>query len=159
MGYCLLYESMFQTVCIARDKWLKPGGMMLPDKYSMYIAGINDETGLKQGKAFWWKNVFGVDMSCLGQNFYVEPLVDLCPPKYITTDVCLFKTFDLNTCKKEDASFANQYQLKMQKDGKIDSMLVWFDTGFDYGLKNKVEFSTGPYSGEEKQTHWKQTMF
>ena len=47
MGYCLLYESMFQTVCIARDKWLKPGGMMLPDKYSMYIAGINDETGLK----------------------------------------------------------------------------------------------------------------
>ena len=22
MGYCLLYESMLETVCIARDKWL-----------------------------------------------------------------------------------------------------------------------------------------
>ena len=42
MGYCLLYESMFETVCVARDKWLKPGGLMLPDKYTMYIAGIND---------------------------------------------------------------------------------------------------------------------
>ena len=38
----------------------------------------------------------------------------------------------------------------MTKEGKIDAMLVWFDTIFDYGLPNKVEFSTGPYSGEDK---------
>lgn len=31
MGYCLLYESMLSSVLLARDKWLKPGGALLPD--------------------------------------------------------------------------------------------------------------------------------
>lgn len=31
MGYCLLYESMLSTVLLARDRWLKPGGAILPD--------------------------------------------------------------------------------------------------------------------------------
>jgi type I protein arginine methyltransferase len=31
MGYCLLYESMLSSVLFARDKWLKPGGALLPD--------------------------------------------------------------------------------------------------------------------------------
>ena len=31
MGYCLLYESMLSSVLYARDRWLKPGGAILPD--------------------------------------------------------------------------------------------------------------------------------
>jgi len=43
MGYFLIYESMLDTVLFARDKWLKPNGMLLPDKATMFIAGIEDE--------------------------------------------------------------------------------------------------------------------
>jgi protein arginine N-methyltransferase 1 len=43
MGYFLIYESMLDTVLFARDKWLAPGGILLPDKASMFIAGIEDE--------------------------------------------------------------------------------------------------------------------
>ena len=32
MGYCLLYESMLETVLYARDKWLAKDGMLFPDK-------------------------------------------------------------------------------------------------------------------------------
>lgn len=42
MGYFLLYESMLDTVLFCRDKWLKPGGMIFPDKASLYIAAIED---------------------------------------------------------------------------------------------------------------------
>ncbi|PHJ22706.1 arginine n-methyltransferase [Cystoisospora suis] len=42
MGYFLLYESMLDTVLFCRDKWLKPGGMVFPDKASLYIAAIED---------------------------------------------------------------------------------------------------------------------
>lgn len=42
MGYFLLYESMLNSVIFARDKWLTPGGIILPDKASMYIAAIED---------------------------------------------------------------------------------------------------------------------
>lgn len=31
MGYCLLYESMLSSVLFARDRYLKPGGAILPD--------------------------------------------------------------------------------------------------------------------------------
>ena len=32
MGYALLYESMLDTVLVARDKWLNPDGIIMPDK-------------------------------------------------------------------------------------------------------------------------------
>ena len=42
MGYCLFYESMLNTVLVARDKWLKPGGLIFPDRATLYIAAIED---------------------------------------------------------------------------------------------------------------------
>lgn len=42
MGYCLLYESMLDTVIYARDKWLKPGGLIFPDRASLFLVGIED---------------------------------------------------------------------------------------------------------------------
>ncbi len=43
MGYFLLYESMLDTVLIARDRWLAPGGMLFPDKATLYICAIEDQ--------------------------------------------------------------------------------------------------------------------
>ena len=40
--YLLLYESMLDTVLFARDKWLRPGGIIMPDKASLYLAAIED---------------------------------------------------------------------------------------------------------------------
>lgn len=42
MGYFLLYESMFDSVLFARDKWLREGGMLFPNKAKMYIAALDD---------------------------------------------------------------------------------------------------------------------
>jgi protein arginine N-methyltransferase 1 len=43
MGYFLLYESMLDTVLLARDKYLKKDGMLFPDQANIYIAAIEDE--------------------------------------------------------------------------------------------------------------------
>ena len=42
MGYFLLYESMLDTVLFARDRWLAPGGALLPDKASLWLLAIED---------------------------------------------------------------------------------------------------------------------
>lgn len=42
MGYFLLYESMLDTVLYARDKYLKEGGLIFPDKATIFMAGIED---------------------------------------------------------------------------------------------------------------------
>lgn len=50
MGYGLLFESMLDSVLHARDKWLRPGGAMLPDKASIHIAGASEGA---LGIGFW----------------------------------------------------------------------------------------------------------
>jgi protein arginine N-methyltransferase 1 len=42
MGYFLLYESMLDTVLYARDKYLTSGGLIFPDKATIFMAGIED---------------------------------------------------------------------------------------------------------------------
>ena len=38
MGYFLLYESMLDTVIYARDRWLTPGGAILPDTATLHLV-------------------------------------------------------------------------------------------------------------------------
>lgn len=52
MGYSLLYESMLNTVIYARDKWLKPDGVMMPDKACLYLTAIEDRV-YKEQKVDW----------------------------------------------------------------------------------------------------------
>ena len=42
MGYFLMYESMLDTVLFARDKWLKPGGLLMPDRCTLSMVAIED---------------------------------------------------------------------------------------------------------------------
>jgi hypothetical protein len=43
MGYFLLYESMLDTVLLARDKYLTKGGLMFPDTATLFLAAIEDQ--------------------------------------------------------------------------------------------------------------------
>ena len=56
MGYFLLYESMLDTVLYARDKYLKPDGLLLPDRVCLSMVGIEDSQ-YKSDKYGFWDNV------------------------------------------------------------------------------------------------------
>ena len=43
MGYFLLFEGMLESVLIARDKWLQPSGLILPDHCTLYMVAVSDE--------------------------------------------------------------------------------------------------------------------
>ena len=42
MGYALTFECMLETVLKARDMWLKPGGLVLPNVAEIYVQGMGD---------------------------------------------------------------------------------------------------------------------
>ncbi|OCB90344.1 S-adenosyl-L-methionine-dependent methyltransferase [Sanghuangporus baumii] len=154
MGYFLLYESMLDTVLLARDKYLKPGGLIFPDNATMYLAAIEDQD-YKEEKINFWDNVYGFDFSCIKDIALREPLVDTVELKSVVTDPCLIKHIDLRTAKKEDLTFSTPFKLKATRNDYIHAFLAWFDICFDCTHK-KVQFSTGPHA---KYTHWKQTVF
>ncbi|KIP08415.1 hypothetical protein PHLGIDRAFT_104363 [Phlebiopsis gigantea 11061_1 CR5-6] len=154
MGYFLLYESMLDTVILARDKYLKRGGSMFPDEATLYLAAIEDQD-YKEEKINFWDNVYGFDYSCIKDIALREPLVDTVELKAVVTDPCLIKHLDLNTVKKEDLTFTAPYTLKATREDYVHAFLAWFDISFN-ACRVAVKFSTGPHA---KYTHWKQTVF
>jgi len=154
MGYFLLYESMLDTVLLARDKYLKPGGTIFPDNASMWICAIEDQD-YKEEKINFWDNVYGFDYSAIKDIALREPLVDTVELKAVVTNPCRFKEIDILTAKKEDLTFEAPFELTATRNDYVHAFLAWFDISFKRTHKN-VGFSTGPHA---KYTHWKQTVF
>ncbi|KAF8313081.1 protein arginine N-methyltransferase [Clavulina sp. PMI_390] len=154
MGYFLLYESMLDTVLLARDKYLAPGGLMFPDTAAIYLAAIEDQE-YKDEKINFWENVYGFDYSCIREIALREPLVDVVDVRSVVTDPFMLKEINLLTAKKEDLTFTADFNLKASRDDLGHAFLAWFDITFACCHK-PVRFSTGPHA---KYTHWKQTVF
>ncbi|XP_023811854.1 protein arginine N-methyltransferase 8-B isoform X1 [Oryzias latipes] len=155
MGYCLFYESMLNTVIFARDKWLqKPGGLMFPDRASLYVLAIEDRQ-FKDFKIHWWENVYGFDMTCIRNVAMKEPLVDVVDPKQVVTNSCLVKEVDIYTVKPEDLTFSSTFCLQIQRNDYIHALVTYFSVEFTKCHK-KTGFSTAP---DAAYTHWKQTVF
>jgi protein arginine N-methyltransferase 1 len=154
MGYCLFYESMLDTVLYARDKWLKPDGMMFPDKATLHICAIEDRQ-YKDDKINWWDDVYGFDMSCIRKVAISEPLVDVVDPKQVVTNSAVVKEVDLYTVKPEDLTFTSSFRLHVRRDDYVQAFVSFFSVEFSKCHK-RIGFSTGP---ENRYTHWKQTVF
>jgi len=154
MGYCLFYESMLSTVLYARDKWLAPGGMIFPDRATLYVCAIEDRQ-YKDEKINWWDQVYGFDMSSVRKVAIAEPLVDVVDPKQVVTNSCLLKEIDLANVKVEDCTFSSPFQLTMRRNDYVHALVCFFNMEFTHCHK-RIGFSTAP---ESPYTHWKQTVF
>lgn len=154
MGYCLLYESMLDTVIFARDKWLVEGGLLFPDRASLFICAIEDKE-YKDDKINWWDSVYGFDMSAIRDVALSEPLVDVVESKQIVTDSYLVKEFDLSTVTVDELSFSAPWELRSVRSDYAHALVTYFTVEFS-ACHKRTGFSTGPTC---RYTHWKQTVF
>ncbi|OAE29172.1 hypothetical protein AXG93_1862s1300 [Marchantia polymorpha subsp. ruderalis] len=84
MGYFLVRESMFDSVIYARDKWLKPTGIMYPSHARMWVAPMrtslveHKQQEFQHSMADWGcflqdtSDHYNVDMSCLSNPYKEE---------------------------------------------------------------------------------------
>jgi protein arginine N-methyltransferase 1 len=154
MGYFLLYESMLDTVLYARDRYLVEGGLIMPDKATIHIAGIEDGE-YKEEKVGFWRDVYGFDYSPFQEVVMSEPLVDVVEMRSIATSSYKICDLDLYTVKVEDLAFQSEFSIKGIRDDQVHAFIVWFDIEFAK-CDIPIRFSTGPHA---KYTHWKQTVF
>jgi type I protein arginine methyltransferase len=168
MGYALLFETMLDSVLNARDRFLKPGGAVLPDKATIYAAAAtSDALGLD-----FWNEVYGLKMTPvavvaqkrLGNDALVQPVC----PDHIVSDTVSLKEFDLVTMKPKDQDFTAEFSLTLnttttpgggggQKAKEMAALVLWFDTSFSnrFCKECPVLLGTGPFT---QQTHWVQTI-
>ena len=170
MGYFLLYESMLDTVLYARDKYLDAGGLIFPDKATIYLSGIEDGEykdekigcksmhGMRSPEANLvkvWDNVYGFNFSPLKDSALSEPLVDTVEIKACVTNPTRLIIFDLYTVTLDDLALEVPFSLSIQRSDFIHAIIAWFDIDFT-ACHVPIKFSTGPHT---RYTHWKQTVF
>ncbi|ERS95007.1 hypothetical protein HMPREF1624_08496 [Sporothrix schenckii ATCC 58251] len=173
MGYALLYEAMLPSVLYARDKYLKPDGLLVPSHASLFLAPVSDSEYICDNITFW-RDVYGFDMKAMQAGIYNDARMLVMPEKTIAGTTSMFKHLDLHTIQVEDLVFTASWKSELFKDAEsLDGFLVWFDIYFGTsrtvqiepvdassqkwigGGKQRVAFTTGPFG---KATHWMQCL-
>jgi len=185
MGYILLRESMLDSVLVARDRFLKPGGSMFPSHATLYLAPISplkaleDKWGTWQGEKQHWntfasdmKSWYETDFSCVEEEFIKEQrkyylqtgsFVNLAP-KHLAGPGKPLLEMDLLKVTTEELQNPTQplkCVMKVAKDGQIQGFTGYFDTPFRGSPENPAEqevtLTTAPTVGTS--THWGQQLF
>ncbi|KAF0891115.1 hypothetical protein E2562_005190 [Oryza meyeriana var. granulata] len=183
MGYMLLYESMLPSVLFARDKWLKPGGLILPSHATLFMAPITNSERY-EGSVDFWSDVYGINMSVLvplAKKFTSEePSIEIIGGENVLSWPFVVKHIDCYTFKAEELkSITTKYKVSSMMLAPIHGFGLWFEVEFNgpsnpsdnslsdlnpldiihkkrrRGSDNAVLLSTAP---EDEPTHWHQTI-
>jgi protein arginine N-methyltransferase 6 len=134
MGFALLHESMFASVCLARDRWLRPGGLMLPSAATIYVAPVSLQK-FRQEKIDFWSSVYGLDLSPIGERAMAEaasgPVVEIVSPAELCAAPGVLARLNLcNVSEAELQTIAGQFSFSVPVDGFFSGMCCWFDVEF-----------------------------
>ncbi|KAL7180722.1 hypothetical protein ACSBR1_039729 [Camellia fascicularis] len=134
MGYMLLYESMLGSIITARDRWLKPGGLILPSNATLYMVPITHPDRYTESIDFW-RNVYGIDMSAMlplaKQCAFEEPSVETISGENVLTWPHVVKHVDCYTItSRELESVTTSFKFKSMMRAPFHGFAFWFDVEF-----------------------------
>lgn len=174
MGYFLLFEGMLDSVIHARNKYLAPDGLMLPNACSISIMAVGD-SGKNKRKIYielflrwyflvclerysemvgFWDDVYGLKMTSMRPEVLREASIETVPVEKILSDSAVVLNLDLKTCTSQETEFFRPFQLTVTRDDQLTALVGCFDVTFH--LDHTVILSTSP---NHLPTHWKQTVF
>ncbi|CAE7236492.1 PRMT10, partial [Symbiodinium pilosum] len=184
MGYFLLRESMLDSVLVARDRFLKPGGALFPSHATLFLAPVGPFKTCREkqqtfdgeqqhfedfnGSMMQW---YGTDFSCMRDEFLAEQrmyylqtgmFVNLSPKQLAGTaspvlEIDLLKI----TIQELQAARPLTCTMRVTKDGQLDGFTGYFDVAFrgspESPVKQEVILTTAPTTSTH--THWGQQLF
>ena len=173
MGYCLLYEGMLESVLWARDRYLKPSGLMVPSHVTMHIAPISDPAYIAD-QVTYWKDVHGFSMESMLENSYIYThiLPRIVKASSLVADPGIIFHANLHHERVEkNRKFKERISMITTRDiESLDGFAIWFDTFFASSHDGEIPssargeswpgeggtggaFTTGPNG---PSTHWEQ---
>ncbi|KAJ1944356.1 hypothetical protein EC988_006009, partial [Linderina pennispora] len=184
MGYFLLFEAMLDSVLVARDRFLAPGGLLAPSASYIYLTAIQDDEYMRD-QVNYWDDVYGFKMSAMKQQRAVaEADVDVISGNSVVATRALIAEIDHGTTTSKNLDFASEFTVTVTRDATIHALLGYFDVAFSQSqaipgpsqqdlnadayesgeVTDKAlwrqpgmhGFTTGPHG---TPTHWKQTVF
>jgi len=162
-GYFLFHERMIETLLLARDRFLRPEGKMLPATARAWLAPFTDHQLYMSRRVqlnFWRRTDFlGVDLTCLAepvaQDLFAQPILGTVPPAQLMASPTAFP-YDFRTMKLDAlAEIHMPFRFLAAHPGQINGLAGWFDVTFE-GSRERVRLSTAP---DAPPTHWSQMRF
>jgi len=140
MGFYLLHESMLASVLNARDRFLKPGGMMFPTTATIYACPVSMEKYYEE-KFTFWEDVEGFDLSGLMPlamaRAMSQPLITVLEPKQLISQPLVVAKIN---CKeitpKELVTLEAELEFIVEQEGNFHGMAIWFDVEFQADRPN-----------------------
>ncbi|KAL9324758.1 hypothetical protein ACSQ67_005403 [Phaseolus vulgaris] len=188
MGYMLLYESMLGSVINARDRWLKPGGLILPSSATLYMAPVT-HTDRYNDSVDFWRNVYGINMSAMvplaKQCAFEEPSVETITGENVLTWPHVVKYIDsYSVTINELESVTTKFKFNSMMRAPLHGFAFWFDVEFNGNATASTNYNsttsfidnhqmngsqrkkrTNPNEAlvlstapEDPPTHWQQTL-
>jgi hypothetical protein len=149
-GNFLLTEDLLPSLFYARDKYLNPGGILIPDRATMDVVPVCAPEYYAEHIDCWNNSLHGVDFD-LVRGFTVNSIYYDDPEnrevEFLSEPVELHE-LDFMTAK--EASCRSRTQVEINEEGLCHGWLGWFRMH----LGDKW-LSTSPL---EKQTHWSQVF-
>jgi hypothetical protein len=154
MGFYLLHEGMLDSVLLARERFLKPGGLLFPDRAIIYVAPCAVPSLFEH-----WQNVNGVQMTKFADQLRKqrskEPEIMTITNDDLIADETCVAFLDLNDISPGELDHIEFNEVvAANKNGKFQGICIWFDVLFPSDDED-LKLSTHPQS---KPTHWKQTV-
>jgi len=155
MGGFGVDENMLAPLVIARDRWLRPEGRIIPGRVTAFLAPMW-VVEVDKEIAHWRSHPHGVDFSVVAHHTTNETVmaqwaltVDdlLAPPQTMWSH-------DAYTCSLAEADrvFESSCTFTAARDGKLSALAAWFDAdlGAGFSLTNAVG---------APDTHWGRFLF
>jgi histone-arginine methyltransferase CARM1 len=153
-----LHDSPLRELALARDRWLKPDGILVPRELSILMSPLTDgatHAYLKTQADFWDDtNFFGIDYSCMKDAAYLEHFSQPMAGQ-IDRDAVLCNIpnkFDLDLSVVTPATLDNMtmpFLFRCDKRGIAHGFGFWFELSLGLRAANgEAVIRSGPDTAE-----------
>jgi precorrin-6B methylase 2 len=155
MGGIGVDENMLAPLVMARDRWLKPGGIIIPGRVTAQLAPawLQD---IEDAQQHWRSSPHGVDLSELAIAMANDAHMTQLPlsPDDLLAPALPMWSHDAYTCTLEqaDRSFVTTLEFTAARTGRLNALLAWFDADMGEGHTLTTSVAAPP-------THWGRFMF
>lgn len=151
IGFFGLEENLHQFKINARDRFLKPGGRLVPEWLELCLVPVESKALWEKNVGLWSKNDDGLDLSPVRHYAVSQRYVTDCSTDTLQL-AAPFVTSRIDFYGIKEIPFVFQGEFLIKESEKLHGVVGYFRAG----LSSSVVLSTSP---EEPITHWAQTFF
>ncbi|KAH1208478.1 putative protein arginine N-methyltransferase 6 [Glycine max] len=129
-----IITNMLASVITARDRWLNPGGLMLPSKATLYMAPFTTTQRYKES-IDCRNRVYGINMSAFKplaiQCAFLEPCVETITPENLLAKQQVVKCVNCDSVTiPELRSVTESFKFNSTVKAPLRGFAFWFDVEF-----------------------------